>query len=191
MPWKDLLYGDDLDAHEAAADPHSGYQKESEKGVANGYASLDAGALLPASQLPAHGEGKHTGKIGETAIVPPIRFVLKKPLPAATNPATLDGNWVYKKTGNIDVRISRIRVRMEANVAATMAFTLYRNGLPISGAISSVSAGTREGSFVAFTEVALADNDILDVYQTTGSAEGIGGSAFVYGDQDVVAQVTY
>ena len=42
-------------AHAAAADPHTGYQKESEKGVANGYASLDAGGLVPSSQLPASG----------------------------------------------------------------------------------------------------------------------------------------
>lgn len=40
--------------HEALADPHTGYQRESEKGAANGYASLDAGAKLPATQLPAH-----------------------------------------------------------------------------------------------------------------------------------------
>lgn len=39
--------------HEAAADPHTQYQKESEKGVANGYASLDAGATIPDSQIPA------------------------------------------------------------------------------------------------------------------------------------------
>lgn len=37
-------------AHAAAADPHAGYQKESEKGAANGYAGLDAGAKLPAAQ---------------------------------------------------------------------------------------------------------------------------------------------
>lgn len=41
----------DLTAHSAAADPHTGYQKESEKGVANGYAGLDAAALVPAAQL--------------------------------------------------------------------------------------------------------------------------------------------
>ncbi len=39
-------------AHVAAADPHIGYQKESEKAVANGYASLDASTLVPVAQLP-------------------------------------------------------------------------------------------------------------------------------------------
>jgi hypothetical protein len=38
--------------HVAAADPHVGYQKESERGVANGYAPLDAGNLIPTVHLP-------------------------------------------------------------------------------------------------------------------------------------------
>jgi hypothetical protein len=38
-------------AHAAAADPHTGYQKESEKGAANGYASLDGSTLVPFAQL--------------------------------------------------------------------------------------------------------------------------------------------
>jgi hypothetical protein len=37
--------------HAGAADPHTGYQKESEKGAANGYASLGAGGLVPMAQL--------------------------------------------------------------------------------------------------------------------------------------------
>jgi hypothetical protein len=40
-------------AHESAADPHTGYQKESEKGAASGYASLDAGGTVPDAQIPA------------------------------------------------------------------------------------------------------------------------------------------
>lgn len=39
-------------AHVADADPHTQYQKESEKGQANGYASLDGGAKIPIAQLP-------------------------------------------------------------------------------------------------------------------------------------------
>lgn len=37
--------------HAGAADPHTGYQKESEKGQANGYAGLGAGGLVPIAQL--------------------------------------------------------------------------------------------------------------------------------------------
>lgn len=44
-------------AHGAASDPHSGYQLESEKAAANGYASLGADGKVPAAQLPAAGGG--------------------------------------------------------------------------------------------------------------------------------------
>jgi hypothetical protein len=37
--------------HAAASDPHVGYQRESEKGAVNGYASLGAGGLVPIAQL--------------------------------------------------------------------------------------------------------------------------------------------
>jgi len=40
-----------LSSHEGAADPHTGYQKESEKGAASGYAGLGAGGLVPIAQL--------------------------------------------------------------------------------------------------------------------------------------------
>lgn len=47
-------------AHAAAADPHAGYQRESEKGVANGYASLGADGKVPSAQLPASGSDPWT-----------------------------------------------------------------------------------------------------------------------------------
>ena len=47
-----------ITTHEGAADPHTGYQKESEKGSASGYASLDSSTLVPVAQL---GTGTPTG----------------------------------------------------------------------------------------------------------------------------------
>jgi hypothetical protein len=44
-------------AHEGESDPHTQYQKESEKGAANGYASLGADGKVPSSQLPASSGG--------------------------------------------------------------------------------------------------------------------------------------
>jgi len=41
----------DLTDHLAASDPHTGYQKESEKGNANGYASLNASGVIPDYQI--------------------------------------------------------------------------------------------------------------------------------------------
>jgi hypothetical protein len=40
-----------ISTHEGAADPHTGYQKESEKGAASGYAQLDSGILVPVAIL--------------------------------------------------------------------------------------------------------------------------------------------
>jgi hypothetical protein len=41
----------DAEAHVAAADPHTGYQKESEKDAASGYAGLTAGTKIALAQL--------------------------------------------------------------------------------------------------------------------------------------------
>ena len=49
-------------AHAAAADPHTGYQKESEKAAANGYASLDGSVKIPIAQIP-------TGSTGTTVAI--------------------------------------------------------------------------------------------------------------------------
>ena len=40
-----------VSTHAGAADPHTGYQKESEKGAVSGYASLGADSLVPQDQL--------------------------------------------------------------------------------------------------------------------------------------------
>jgi hypothetical protein len=42
-----------LATHVAAGDPHTGYQKESERDAANGYCPLDASADVPLANLPA------------------------------------------------------------------------------------------------------------------------------------------
>lgn len=57
-PGLDVMDGSNLTglepitSHEAAPDPHAGYQLESEKDSANGYAGLSAGSKLAVSQLP-------------------------------------------------------------------------------------------------------------------------------------------
>lgn len=55
-----------LGGHTADADPHTQYQRESEKGVANGYVPLNASsqidqAFLPAGQAPVTDHGQLTG----------------------------------------------------------------------------------------------------------------------------------
>jgi hypothetical protein len=41
-----------VETHEGAADPHTGYQKESEKSQPDGYASLGPDGLVPLAELP-------------------------------------------------------------------------------------------------------------------------------------------
>lgn len=53
-------------SHAATADPHTGYQKESERGAANGYASLGADGKVPSAQLPASQGGAAWGDITGT-----------------------------------------------------------------------------------------------------------------------------
>lgn len=53
-----------VSTHAAAADPHAGYQKESEKGAASGYAGLDATAKVPLAQLPT-GTTSSTVSVGD------------------------------------------------------------------------------------------------------------------------------
>jgi hypothetical protein len=52
--------------HEAAADPHVGYQKESEKNAASGYAGLSASSKLTGSQQ-VYGTGADTACVGNDA----------------------------------------------------------------------------------------------------------------------------
>jgi hypothetical protein len=49
-----------ISTHEAASDPHTGYQKESEKGATGGYASLDGSTLVPKNQLGTGSPGTTT-----------------------------------------------------------------------------------------------------------------------------------
>ena len=122
----------------------------------------------------------------------PQRITLSKPLPAATNNASLDDDWVYKSPWtNEAVRISRWYVRFESNLAAAATFELRKNGTLITGASITVALGARDAAVDSFTETTLADGDSLEIWQTAGNAEDIGGSAYVYGDQDVVVAVTY
>jgi hypothetical protein len=52
--------------HEAAADPHTGYQRESEKAAASGYASLDGSTKVPIAQIPT-GTSSSTVALGDAA----------------------------------------------------------------------------------------------------------------------------
>lgn len=110
---------DDITTHEAAADPHTGYQKESEKAAANGYASLDSGTLVPAAQLPALvGDSGSGGTKGAA------------PAPAAGDAAAAkflkaDGSWAA---------VSGAAGGTVTSVALTVPAELSVSGSPITAA---------------------------------------------------------
>jgi hypothetical protein len=54
----------EMTTHEGAADPHTGYQKESEKSAASGYASLSASTKVPIAELPT-GTSSTTVSLGD------------------------------------------------------------------------------------------------------------------------------
>lgn len=62
-----------VSAHVGASDPHTQYQKESEKGAANGYASLDAAGLVPTSQLPSVVVSDFLGVVGSQVAMLALR----------------------------------------------------------------------------------------------------------------------
>ena len=86
-----------ITTHEGAADPHTGYQKESEKGVANGYAGLDATGKVPSVQLPAFVDDV-------------LEFANLAAFPATGTAGViyvaLDTNKVYRWSGSAYVEIS-------------------------------------------------------------------------------------
>jgi len=134
----------------------------------------------------AHGTDAHSGKIGEQQIE--IVIPLVEPLPAATANATLDDDYVYRQPyERVGRRINAWYVRLESNLAANATFQLRRNGTAITGATFAILAGARDAAIDAFEEVALVSGDSLEVWQTVGNAESIGGKAHVYGNQDVLS----
>jgi hypothetical protein len=54
----------EMTTHAGAADPHTGYQKESEKSAASGYASLSASTKVPIAELPT-GTSSTTVSLGD------------------------------------------------------------------------------------------------------------------------------
>ena len=185
---------DAADAHDASAisilDTAADFAATDVEGALAELQADNEAHAAAADGHPDHTVAVHTGIIGETTWQ--LLLPLTKPLPAATNNATLDDDWLYKSIWtNEAIRINNWYIRFESNLAANATFQLKKNGTQITGAEITVSAAARDAAVDAFTETTLADGDVLEVVQTAGNAEDIGGKAYIYGDQDVVAAVTY
>lgn len=85
--------------HVAAADPHTGYQKESEKGNANGYAGLDGTGKVPSAQLPAAAPGSAVAiELSDNLTIPTNTVLCTATLlDLATKELTIEG------TGILDI----------------------------------------------------------------------------------------
>jgi hypothetical protein len=96
-------------AHEAAGDPHTGYQRESEKAQASGYASLDGSTKVPIAQVPTGSTGStvslgnHSHPGGSEAF--PIGAVFIAVV--STDPATLLGYGTWSAFGAGRVLVGR------------------------------------------------------------------------------------
>lgn len=97
-----------VSTHVAASDPHVQYQKESEKGAASGYASLDGSVKVPIAQLPT-GTGAGTVALGDDA-----RFTdTRTPTDNTVSTVKLQNNAV-DNTKLADMATSRIKGRVTA-----------------------------------------------------------------------------
>lgn len=137
----------DLDAHNAAVDPHSQYALESTIGAANGIASLGADGKVPPAQLPA----TTAQPFDLTAFYPGVptasAIVTRVPVArAVTFPAALAGS------------IGR------ASAAATAAtvFDIQKNGASVGS--MTFAAAAASATFTAAAAISLVAGDVLSIH---------------------------
>jgi hypothetical protein len=106
-----------IKTHLVAADPHTQYQKEIEKGAANGYASLDGSVLVPLAQIP---------NLPETRITNLVADLASKADLVATNNAlalrALDAAVVHA-TGGTNETITGVKTFSSAPIVPAGSFT--------------------------------------------------------------------
>jgi hypothetical protein len=134
-----------LAAHVSAADPHTGYQKETEKGQANGYASLDGSGKVPSGQLPALGSSvmkprwnSSTSSGSTTTVIP-----LDNTIPQITEGAqviTLAAVTPSSAANTIEVTVSML---ISASTLGTFTVALFRDS--VANALASTCASLPSG----------------------------------------------
>lgn len=164
-----------LAAHVAAADPHTGYQKESEKNAASGYAGLDAGSKLAGAQQ-IYGTVANTATEGNDArIVALLAAVAALPVlvsgtytPSLTNIANLTSSSAascqYLRVGNTVTVSGKINAQA---VAGGSTLTYLKMSLPIA----STFTGENEAGGMA------GGASVTGLFATIS---GVSGSAQVY-----------
>lgn len=144
-----------VSGHVAAADPHTQYQKESEKGQPNGYASLDASGQVPVAQIPDR--------------VQTVTVILDEPVDGTyflyrfQGAATVLGYQIKCATGNFDatVKINSTAVTGLDTNTTTSSYASYT----ASGA-NTASSGN-ELNLVISSSSTPADGRVIITYKET------------------------
>lgn len=133
-------------AHEAAADPHTVYQKESERGAANGYAPLGADSRVPAANAPAS---------TNTNLDMGGQKVTNLGAPTSDNDAA--------RKAYVDALVQGLDPKNSVRAATTGA-------LPAHGRVGNVLTASANGALPAQDGVALAVNDRVLVKDEGGGS---------------------
>lgn len=151
--------------HEAAADPHTGYQRESERNAASGYAGLDSGTKLTGTQIP-YGSTANTAAEGNDGRLSDARTPLAHSHPqsdvislvsdlagkaASTHGITAahdgfpggastflreDGTWVTPAAGALTLTTVEVSLGSAPDARRSGAFTITGSGLTAGKPVS-------------------------------------------------------
>ena len=127
------------------------------------------------------------GPVGIGGEVPvEIMFPLSDPL-VAVGDTHLTPAYAYKKPwSNAVRRMGAWYVKFESDVSGLTILKLKRNNIEVPGASVFLVSGNSESVVVKFTEFILADNDTLQVEQTSAHTNAIQGMIHIYGYELVV-----
>lgn len=175
------------------------YQSLTQKGQPNGYASLDASGLLPASVLPpialtetyvATSDAEMAALAAQRGDVC-IRPDISKTYILATDPASVLGNWKEVLTsGGTATNVTVIESEEFAPAAAATTVTLGKlptDVLEVSrnGVAQSAAAGnyTVAGQVVTFTDAFVAGERVAVIY-SVGTSSPVSGTSYTKSESD-------
>jgi len=148
-------------AHVALADPHVQYQKESEKGVANGYASLDSGGTVPDAQISAL-------IARDTEVTAAINAHVALPDPHPQYLTSAEGNAAYEAFGAVAAHVAladpHVQYQKESEREIASGYAGLDAQLRLTG-VTRLPLADTDGKFLvrragAMTYAILLDADI-------------------------------
>jgi hypothetical protein len=185
------LDGGTVAAHEASTDPHTGYQKESEKSAANGYASLGAGAKVPIAEIPT-GSSATTVCVGDDARLSDARTPLAHTHPesevtnlvsdlAAKAPTARLINTTAPLAGGGDLSADRTLTISDATTTAKGAVELATDGesaanVVVQGNDARMSNARTPTAHATSHQPGGGDAMAVDAAAATGSLRTLGTS---------------